>query len=558
MSVNANYLSPCDLQRATEILMMRAARPVSMAGTSELLRVAYWTGLRLGELAGLRLCDVTRIHSGDRSSFWLEVLVRSHQGRRTKSESSRRRLPLNAVMPAGVGKEFAEYHWRKREANRRVDPRGNYYLFAAPGAEQVKPSEEEFREPIQKALRLATNDPTVVVHSLRHSFANNMLLAIEADGASDPIWDFFAEPPRELIEVSEKIRRQLLYNEQGRRRDLFSVAELLGHSSPQITLESYIHVLPWLAYGRTETLQGRLYEGLERSIDIDAALLLKGRNAARGWRGRSNDRTTLAPLVQYWSKRLRNALAPDWAAATDREILEVASGAFQVESLIPGPAHLYRVGALRVRDALSAKAIADRVELPEAYVKKVLDFANQRARLPTRLPASDARVEGAKSRFQGTRSRYLRGHDSRESTPDLRQMPELHAGFPALPKTRVERELLNRSWQRLTRLLRDEEQRQAQTSEQPPPDEDPPLREGLRVFLRNTNSSDHTLKFAAGGHDDAVAYRDVRTPDAPLGGDPRDTAPGEASQSSAGAAGAEPRGGPEGVRCPVWCPAAAA
>lgn len=406
VSVNANYISPSDLKRAIRVLSEAGGgQDGCYKQHIQLLQLAYWTGLRFAELIGLRFCDVTRFNDKNRGVERLELLVRSHKKRGTKSEPSRRRIPLNAVMPLDVAKEFASYYANKRAANQKIDPDGDFYLFAAPGAEQEPPSREAFAEVITKALRLATGDSTVVPHGLRHAFANNMLLAFEAEGDSDPLWDLFEERPVELIEVSDKIRRRLLLNSEGRRRDLYAVAELLGHSSPRVTLQSYIHTLPWISYCRAAKRQARLYKGLDRTVASDAALLLKGQNAARAWRGRSNDRTTFAPLVRHWAGILRKDLAPDWTPVPEAEIIQAASASFDAYSPIPNPAHLYRIGALRVRDNLDTKKIAARVELQEEYVKKVLKFARGRSRKPTRLPASAHRAEGPKRRFKSERTR---------------------------------------------------------------------------------------------------------------------------------------------------------
>ena len=506
LSVNANYISPAELKRAIRILSEAGGAHGRYRPHIELLRAAYWTGLRLGELTRLRMRDITRVKGKRRGVDRLEILVRSHKGHRTKSESSRRRLPLNALMPTAVAKELVSFYANKRRAIQDVDPDGDFYLFGALGSEQMMPSKEEFSEAITKALRLATGDSTVVPHSLRHAFANNMLIALEAEGGSDPLWDLFEDRPEELIEVSAKLRSRLLLNAAGRRRDLFAVAELLGHSSPQVTLQSYIHSLPWISYCRAFRLEGRVYDGLERTVATDAALLLKGRNAARAWRGRSTDRTSFTPLVRHWADHSRKGLAPDWTPVSEAEIVKAASRAFDAYSPIPNPAHLYRIGALRVRDNLDTRTLSERVELQEDYVRKVLDFANQRSQKPTRLPAKDQRAEHPRRRFKSKRTQHLRGHDAPNSTPDLRQMPELHAGFPALPKAKVEQKQLAMCWQRLSRLLRDEEQQRVTASGQPTADDPNPLRKGLRVFLENTNSSDHTLKFKHGTYEEALAY----------------------------------------------------
>lgn len=97
------------------------------------------------------------------------------------------------------------------------------------------------------------------------------------------------------------------------------------------------------------------------------------------------------------------------------------------------------------------------------------------------------------------------GHDAPQSTPDLRRTPELHAGFPALPKAQVEQKQLDYSWRCLTRLLREEEQQRTANGQQPG-GEPIPLRKGLRVFLENTNSSHRILKFKYGTYEDALAY----------------------------------------------------
>ncbi|MEI9405217.1 tyrosine-type recombinase/integrase [Mesorhizobium argentiipisi] len=139
--------------------MMRPLREriVAHAGDdlSRIWRISEWTGCRLGEVTGLLIADVVL----DGAVPYLNLVPHAH--RRLKTAASIRRVPLigdalaaakEAVAAAGSGPALFTRYGR---------PRGSDAASAA----------------LMKHVRAITDDPKIVVHSLRHTVEDRLMLA---------------------------------------------------------------------------------------------------------------------------------------------------------------------------------------------------------------------------------------------------------------------------------------------------------------------------------------------------------------------------------------------
>lgn len=98
---------------------------------------------------------------------------------------------------------------------------------------------------IVTALRLATGDASVKLRHLRHSFATYYLSAsceqaLPTNNLMLTAWS------GQLPHLASQFHRQIFGQAIPTRRNLYQLAALMGHSSPETTLRNYIHSLDWL------------------------------------------------------------------------------------------------------------------------------------------------------------------------------------------------------------------------------------------------------------------------------------------------------------------------
>lgn len=517
VSVNANYITPNEFERAADWLAEAGQRDRRFETAHQALTVAYWSGLRIGELTGLRLSDVQIAWGAGGSPKRVELLVRAHDQRALKSSTSRRRVPISCLMPTARLKSFLQFFREREQRCEGLSHANSAFLFAISGLSDVMPDHEEIRGLVTNVLRQITGDDSIVFHHLRHSAANNWLLALMARTDSDPIWGLFPEPPKPLLDVARRINRGLMINANRRRGILHAVANLLGHGDPKITLQSYIHVLPWISAVHTEMAgEPETYIGLERTVALDASLLSKSMNATRSWRSRNKEDPNIQGLANYWLNKFAARLAPDAYQNTGpSESIESLRIALPSRPL-PSPYSLYQI-ALRTYqfeladgfDNSNARLtrIAQRCGEPLWLVTSLLKLMRDRGDKPAGRRVADSRVPH-NNRFETKRKKYLRGHGDALLTT-LSQGPELAGLMPAPPRTKADLNNCSRIWKGLSDLLEETGQWKAavegQTSSTANQQSRDLLARGLDAFLERSNSSEHAMKFF---HSDLQAARD--------------------------------------------------
>ncbi|PBB88011.1 tyrosine-type recombinase/integrase [Mesorhizobium sp. WSM3876] len=122
---------------------------------SRIWRIAEGTGCRLGEVTGLLVADVVL----DGTIPYLNLVPHAH--RRLKTAASARRVPL-------IGDALAA-------AKEAVEAAGDgSILFARYGRAR---GSDAASAALMKHVRVITDDPKIVVHSLRHSVEDRLMLA---------------------------------------------------------------------------------------------------------------------------------------------------------------------------------------------------------------------------------------------------------------------------------------------------------------------------------------------------------------------------------------------
>lgn len=229
-------------------------------------RLTYGTGMRRIEVLSLTLADA---FGGIEPR--LEI-------RRSKTRNGLRNIPLRPVLPG----EEREAFWQFVEAARAAGKDASDLLFTrAAGADDQ--NVQSFVERIADALKRIVGDKRVSFHSLRHAFASLFLLrwfvatyGRQHAGFLGALLDtpWFSEP------ALAEFRRLFVPENAGADwpgHPLLVLARIMGHSNPEITVNTYIHTMDWLQ---------RLYLDLERgergevrlSVDEAAAALGESRS----------------------------------------------------------------------------------------------------------------------------------------------------------------------------------------------------------------------------------------------------------------------------------------
>ena len=232
-----------------EISQLEKIHPDLVTITQILAILGYKCGLRRSEALKLRIVDL-------QGQAYPELLIRPHAKRRLKTSSSQRRLPLKLFLDADELKLLLDWKQKRFEHFKEQDnqlpdyrrkrcaklPDGFLFGIAEKNYDFVP--EELVFPAIHKALREATQDPTVRYHHFRHSFASLTLMRLMVADQGLPEGFFEMQPETQTWLEQGEAMKEALYPEQGpTRKHLHYVAAFLGHSSPNISLEHYIHLM---------------------------------------------------------------------------------------------------------------------------------------------------------------------------------------------------------------------------------------------------------------------------------------------------------------------------
>jgi len=239
-SVDANLIGVDTFNRAMEWLSVEGRTQFGPDGAECLLRVAdlgFYAGLRRSEAIGLTLGDL-------RGTEDLVLTVTPNGIRRLKTRNAYRNIPLHVLLPGAS--LFRLRMWA--EARRRSGATDSDPLFPMFWVGGVLVKNHRGLSLITVALIGATHDGNVRYHHLRHSFSSRLhiqfWLAEQTIGTRPlPNWLLPTQDALADLQSAQAIRRALLGTAPTNRRSLMQISRLLGHSSVEITLASYIHTL---------------------------------------------------------------------------------------------------------------------------------------------------------------------------------------------------------------------------------------------------------------------------------------------------------------------------
>ena len=236
-------------------------RPVeaNVITEEEMLQVREWLGSQrrgskkfrdaaqvafslLRSSAGRRMeflgCKVSDIHIEHRCVF----LIQPHDERGLKTENSKRNIPIEIFLPEPELNDLLAWHQARIEEE-KISPTTSQYLFAIPSEGQQKISPDSLSEYIHLALRTVIGDETLHQHIVRHSQGSWIYLALRAKDYPR-LRRIFRHLPKTQSLLSRSLRLSIQLTGTGfgpSRTHGFATSRILGHSSPVISWQHYIH-----------------------------------------------------------------------------------------------------------------------------------------------------------------------------------------------------------------------------------------------------------------------------------------------------------------------------
>jgi integrase len=243
--VDANIVGTDTFFRAMQLLRDEVAE------TDKTLADALCRIAALGFFAGLRRSEAIRLQLHDlRGRKHVALTVEPNGLRKLKTRNAYRNLPLSDLLPRiELG---ALLDWRDRRRSAGAGPDDLLFPDFAPKKGGRLRDSHPHLTLITSALQRAAHDRTLRFHHLRHSFSSWMLLKFwlaEQPGGSAclPVWFLPTEHDRSRWDVALKEREALLGSARTNRRGLLQISRLLGHSSVDITIASYVHVIDFIS-----------------------------------------------------------------------------------------------------------------------------------------------------------------------------------------------------------------------------------------------------------------------------------------------------------------------
>ena len=252
------------------------------------LIMAYRTGLRPGELAKLRLRDIEPSSTG-----WL--FIRDNKHGQNKTDAALRKVPLfplltDAELPL-LGRYIAE---------RRIQAKSlSELLFHAPGNPHEVMDTRQLALMVKTVLAELSGGLYYRLYHLRHSALSRLQLLLHHDVVELP------QPAQALLPYTAERRVAILHliAGRGRLRDrYFTLAAFAGHSSPAITLSTYLHF--------SDLLLGCHLASNGKVFTSGAAKALLGLRQNRIQTLNKSGNITPARLQTYSRKRLAPYITP--------------------------------------------------------------------------------------------------------------------------------------------------------------------------------------------------------------------------------------------------------
>ena len=196
------------------------------------LALAYRTGMRINEIIGIKVNDITDIGviNGQVTEV-PKIILKPNGYRRLKSSSAKRVIPIDSLFKGDELQQFIAFYYQQKRLKRN-------YLFSQGSGDQPLPS--VFFSNMMKMIwdrLLITHGFTF--HSLRHTAISQLALVLSGSPLARVMTDYDTAH-------SDAIVSAVLANNK-KKGMWFGLASLAGHLTPDTTFEYYIHTAHLLA-----------------------------------------------------------------------------------------------------------------------------------------------------------------------------------------------------------------------------------------------------------------------------------------------------------------------
>ncbi len=230
--VKANMVSPRIYHAMRDYIQLSSLDIDQKPLCFVVLALAYRTGMRINEIIGIKVSDITDI--GFINGQVIEapkIILKPNRYRRLKSSSAKRVIPIDKLLKTDELQPFITFYYQQKRLKRR-------YLFSQGSGDQPLPP--VFFSNMMKVIwdrLLITHDFTF--HSFRHTAISQLALVLSGSPLTQVMTDYDTAH-------SDAIVRAVLSNnkEKGMWCGLASFA---GHLTPDTTFEYYIHTAHLLA-----------------------------------------------------------------------------------------------------------------------------------------------------------------------------------------------------------------------------------------------------------------------------------------------------------------------
>jgi len=219
--------------------------------------LGFRCGLRASEALKLRVKDICM------SDVMPEMFIRHHASRKLKTANAVRKIPLKVCLEED---ELSALKSWLQMRHVEVQERKNSPLFTAKKSSKKPIWGPGVFRAINLVMREVTGDQTVHFHHFRHSFANWMLIKMMASDFPELRDSKIVQ--EQGITVDKQFTLALSGNEYAGSKMLYVLSRLMGHSSPDVTIARYVHLLDFI-----------LAQGLQRvspELEYNAALKIFG------------------------------------------------------------------------------------------------------------------------------------------------------------------------------------------------------------------------------------------------------------------------------------------
>jgi len=191
------------------------------------LSLAYRTGLRIKELIGIRISDISGIYTDNynRETNEPNIWIRPNRYRRLKSSSASRIAPINCLLKTDEMNLFIGLFKHQKRLKRN-------YLFSQGPGKQPLPS-TFFSNTMKLIWDRLLGEHDFTFHSFRHTAISQLALVLGKSSLASIMTDYDAEQRETIIEGILGYHKA-----QG---TWFGLASFAGHLTPDTTFEHYIH-----------------------------------------------------------------------------------------------------------------------------------------------------------------------------------------------------------------------------------------------------------------------------------------------------------------------------